>query len=121
MSLRPLGSILLALLAGCHSLRSKVPIDEVSTGVSPRDQYQVWSGGASQVLIALRATPDSLTGVPYWKPPACDSCRVAMPRTAVDSIRRAGFDPNKTMVLVMILAPLAFVVYAFRGMGDSNY
>ena len=109
------------LVAGCHSLRLKLPLDALPEGADPRTQYQVWSGGASQRLIALRVTDDSVSGVPYWKSPECDSCRVGMPRTAVDSIRGPGFDPNKTLVLGLVLAPIIILMYAFRGMGDPNY
>jgi hypothetical protein len=31
--------------------------------------------------------PDSVTGVPFHLPPDCDSCRVAVARTTVDSMR----------------------------------
>ena len=67
------------LLSGCTALREPVPIEALPTIAEPRAQYQVWSHGSPQVLIALRTTADSLSGVPYWKPPTCDSCRVANP------------------------------------------
>lgn len=118
---RPLGLVLLTLVAGCHSLRLKLPLDALPADGSPRTQYQVWSGGRSQLLIALRVTDDSVTGIPYWKSPECDSCRVGMERTAVDSIRGPGFDPNKTLVLGLILAPIIILTYGLRGMGDPNY
>jgi hypothetical protein len=53
----------------------------------PRQQVQIWMGQRSRVLHAVRLGPDSLTGVPFHLPPDCDSCRVAMPSGAVDSIR----------------------------------
>ena len=33
------------------------------------------------------ALGDTVSGVPYLEPPECDSCRVALSRSAVDSIR----------------------------------
>ena len=52
-----------------------------------RQQVQVWTGQRSRVLHAVRMGPDSLTGVPFHLPSDCDSCRVALPRGTVDSIR----------------------------------
>jgi hypothetical protein len=61
----------------------------------PRQQAQVWTDGRSVRLHGLIVTDDSLSGVPYIRSPACDSCRVAIPRGSVDSVRlgnpTAGF------------------------------
>jgi hypothetical protein len=39
--------------------------------------------------------PDSISGVPYFRAVGCDSCRIALPRADVDSLRfgnpTAGF------------------------------
>jgi len=44
---------------------------------------------------ALVIAADSISGVPFTSSPGCDSCRVAVPRAAVDSVRlgnpTAGF------------------------------
>jgi hypothetical protein len=44
---------------------------------------------------ALVVETDSITGVPFTRPPGCDSCRAAVPRGSVDSVRlgnpTAGF------------------------------
>jgi len=112
---------LLLLLAGCTSLRKSTPIETLSLAGTSRDKYQVWTHGLAHVLIAVRLDQDTLSGVPYWKPPACDSCRLAIPRTTVDSVRVKSFDPNRTLLLGIILTPIVVLMYAFRGMGDSNY
>lgn len=110
----------LVLLGGCTSLRSTVPLEQVATEAAPRTKYQVWSGGSPQVLIALRVTADSVSGVPYWMPPACDSCRVALPRSAVDSIRQRGFDPNKSLLATIIITPILVLWAAYEGMGGGG-
>jgi hypothetical protein len=62
-------------------------------------------------------TSDSITGIPYLQPINCDTCRVALPRATVDSIRLgnpvAGF--WKT-VAVVVAVPLGFlIVYCSQG------
>jgi hypothetical protein len=61
----------------------------------PRQQAQVWTEGRAVRLHGIIVTADSLSGVPYIRSPACDSCRVAIPQGSVDSVRlgnpTAGF------------------------------
>jgi hypothetical protein len=61
----------------------------------PRQQAQVWSEGRSLRWHALVIFTDSISGVPFTHSPQCDSCRVAVPRGSVDSVRlgnpTAGF------------------------------
>jgi hypothetical protein len=62
------------------------------------------------ILHGVYIAGDSLTGTPYWKPPDCDSCRVPVPISGIDSIRtvhneRAG----------MLVASLPFVALGAIG------
>ena len=61
----------------------------------PRQQAQVWIGGRALRWHALVVSTDTISGVPFNQPPACDSCRVAVNRAEVDSVRfgdpTAGF------------------------------
>jgi len=50
-------------------------------------QAQVWHGGRVEQWHAVVVRADSVTGVPYVNSVSCDSCRVAIPRAEVDSIR----------------------------------
>lgn len=52
-----------------------------------RQQVQLWLGHQSRVLHAVMVGPDSVSGVPFHLPTACDSCRVVLARSAVDSMR----------------------------------
>lgn len=52
-----------------------------------RQQVQVWLGHETRILHAVIVEPDSVSGVPFHLPPDCDSCRVVVARTAVDSMR----------------------------------
>jgi hypothetical protein len=55
--------------------------------LSPRQQVQVWSGDRAQQWHAVVVTNDSVSGIPFVRPVSCDSCRLALPRAAVDSLR----------------------------------
>jgi hypothetical protein len=55
--------------------------------LAPRQQVEVWSGGSARRWHAVRIGSDSISGVPFMRPADCDSCRVAVPRAAVDSVR----------------------------------
>ena len=122
MTRRRLATLVMALqLTGCTSFRAERPMETLPAQAAPRDKYQVWSGGRAQLLVALRVTPESLSGVPSWKAPDCDSCRVAFARRDVDSVRVRGYDGNKTLVFALIMTPIVWVLYAFRGMSDPNY
>lgn len=90
---RPAG-ILVLILAGCSPgwhLTDPTPGDTLP----PRDQYLIHHGGVVDRWHAVQVSDDSVTGVPWLQPIDCDSCRVALPQTTVDSIRTghpvAGF------------------------------
>jgi hypothetical protein len=76
----------------------------LSPGPMPsRQQVQVWSGDHARRWHAVAVTEDSISGVPFTESPTCPACRVAIARTAVDSVRLgnpvAGF--WKTVGLVL--------------------
>ena len=81
-----------------------------------RQQVQVWMAGSAQQWHAVSITRDSVTGIPYFKPVSCDSCRLGVLATRVDSIRLgnpvAGF--WKTIGLI-IGVPFVALLIACRG------
>ena len=52
-----------------------------------QEQVKIWSGDTVFRWHAVTYTRDSIIGIPYKMPTTCDSCRMALPRHAVDSIR----------------------------------
>jgi hypothetical protein len=81
---------LAALTAGWHQT------PELSHGpLAPRQQVEVWQGGELLRWHAVVVSRDSISGVSFLEPIECDSCRIALPRSAVDSVRlgnpTAGF------------------------------
>ena len=76
--------------AGWHRIEPAPPVT-----LRPRQQVQVWRGGTSLRLHAISLSSDTLSGVPYLQSPSCDSCRISLVRSSVDSMRAgnptAGF------------------------------
>ena len=68
--------------AGWHRL------DDLTPRTLPdRAQVQLWMGHQARVLHAVTLGTDSVSGVPFHRPPDCDSCRVLIARSTVDSMR----------------------------------
>lgn len=76
----------LLVLSGCGAGWQRV--EPASPAILPeRQQVQVWTGRESRVLHGVVTDSVLLTGVPFHRPPGCDSCRVAIPRADIDSVR----------------------------------
>jgi hypothetical protein len=74
--------VLAACGAGWHR------VDDLASRALPvRDQVQLWLGRQTRVWHAVTVGPDSVSGVPFHLPPDCDSCRVVIARSMVDSMR----------------------------------
>jgi hypothetical protein len=73
----------------CACAPQRVVLPTAPASFKPRQELQVWQGREAVTLHGVRITGDSLSGVPVWKPPDCDSCRVSIPVRGIDSIRTA--------------------------------
>jgi hypothetical protein len=71
-----------ACSAGWHRIEPVVP-----SKLAKRQQVQVWQGRERLQLHAIRVDHDSVSGVPFHKPVDCDSCRISLPSSTVDSMR----------------------------------
>ncbi len=101
----PFGLPALALLLGaaCTTWGHDRGRDVLAQPIPERRPIEVWSGGKRYDVHAVRVVGDSVVMVPHWKPPECDSCRIVVPRAAVDSARVRVFSPTRTVVLSGIL------------------
>ena len=112
----------LLLLASCTSFQGGRPLDQLPTPVPAEQRVEVWTHGEAYQLHAVTIDADSVRGVRWWHSPDCDSCRVAIARSAVDSVRTLRHDGGETGALVLILAPVAFITFlviALHDMGGS--
>jgi hypothetical protein len=81
-------SVGLAGLMACATSWHRLP----ETGPTPatfeeRQAVEVWHRGGVDEWHAVRMSRDSISGIPYVRPTSCDSCRAAVARADVDSIR----------------------------------
>ncbi len=99
--------------AGWHRIEPVVP-----SNLPQRQQVQVWQGRQRLRLHAIRVDHDSVSGVPFQKPTDCDSCRISLPSSTVDSLRAgnptAGFLKSVALTLGTWLA-LGFLTYGVGG------
>ena len=80
------------IIAGCGAGWHRT---DVVASLPPRQQIQVWTGGKAVQWHDVRITEDAVSGIPFFRPLGCDSCRQVIARGAVDSVRvgnpTAGF------------------------------
>jgi hypothetical protein len=98
---------LVLFLSACSSFQGGRPLDQLPLPVPADKRVEVWSKGERYQLHALTVDADSLRGVRWWNDPQCDSCRVTLARTSVDSVRTLGHDGGKTGALILIVTPIA--------------
>lgn len=70
---------------------------------------QIWMHGESQRWHGIRTDSATLSGVPLFRPPDCDSCRITVPRASVDSVRIGH--PDSALVTTLI------TIFALGGLG----
>lgn len=107
------------LSASCGAGWHRVP--ELDPGPqNPRQQIEVWSGGGGtpRRWHAVEVGPDSISGIPFTQASTCESCRAAVPLSAVDSVRLGhpvqGFW-NAVGVVVLLPALVLLIVCGSKG------
>ena len=76
----------LLLLTGCGPGWERTDVAP-GTALEARDQFLIHHGAVTDRWHAVKISEDSVVGIPWLQPIDCDSCRVALPRASVDSIR----------------------------------
>jgi hypothetical protein len=105
-----LAAHLCAGLSGCAPDPKLVPIPVPPTAFKPRQEIEIWRDSKAVTLHGVRVLTDSLSGVPLWRSPSCDSCRVALPLDTIDSLRSVHTERSW-----MLLAGLPFVALGVFG------
>ena len=99
---------------------STLPIGPAASGLeSPLTILRIYHGTQVAELHSVRWTPDSISGVPYFQAVACDSCRVGIGRTTVDSVKQIrGRETAGFVIAAIPVVFLALVAAAANGVGD---
>ena len=107
-ALTALAAVLLVRCAGWRraNLSATAPIP-------PRQQVQVWQGGTSRLVHAAVVRGDTLYAVPFTQAPSCDSCRVTIPLSQVDSTRLGNLERAGLLVVVVPILALLGLGVAF--------
>ncbi len=80
-------ALLAPLAVGCSFPTHWEREELILPGNLPREQeVKIWRGDTVLRWHAVVYTRDSIIGIPYAMPTTCDSCRTALPQSAVDSI-----------------------------------
>ena len=112
----------LAFLQGCGAGWHQ-PAEAGPTSFEPRQQIQIWRGTTVDRWHAVKVASDTISGIPYLDPLDCGSCRIALPQTAVDSIRLgnpvAGFWKSAGLVVGIMMVPVA--IMCLGGMCSDDY
>jgi hypothetical protein len=109
VTVRVMGGIALVLaISSCAGWHRVALTDELDLGA--RQKVEVWRGGARHTVHGVTVTRDTLYGVPFTQAPDCTSCRIAIPRAEVDSVRVG--DPEAAGGAVLVLGGfLALFLY----------
>jgi hypothetical protein len=98
--------VVAALLTGCTTWQTTTDLDQFPMPTDSAATVDVWGKDGHQKLRAVRIDADSVRGLPVEGPALCDSCRVAIPRSAVDSIRSVKADGAGTGIMGVVIAVL---------------
>jgi hypothetical protein len=107
----PTAVLLSSALGGCGAGWRRIE-DPTPRTLPVREQVQLWRGRQDRVLHAVTIRDDSVSGVPFHLPPDCDSCRVVIARSMVDSMRLGNQERGalRSLGLVYLAAGAAALV-----------
>lgn len=106
--------------AGCFRAPERVAVPAALTSFKPRQQIEVWQGREAITLHSVRIVGDFLTGVSAWKPPDCDSCRVTIPISRIDSIRTVHNERAGLLAASLPFVALGTIAVIFAVSGGSD-
>jgi hypothetical protein len=100
--------------AGWHRLADLSP-----RPLPARTQVQIWEGEQVRILHGVTLGRDSIAGVPFTLPPGCDSCRVSLALSGVDSLRVGNKERGFVRTVQWVLVVGSVWAFIFRGVGGD--
>jgi hypothetical protein len=104
----------------CAAPSKPVPVPVPPESYEPRQELEIWRGSEAITLHGVRVAADNLSGVPLWRPPDCDSCRIAVPLATVDSVRMVRTERSWMFLASLPFAMLGAVVLTWRLFGGND-
>lgn len=107
-------------LAACDAAAGwrLAPAPTAEGGFPASTQVQVWQGRRAVVLHGVTLAADTLYGIPFQRPLACDSCLVAIPRARIDSLRTGNLERGGGLVVGLVSGLLLGFMTILSGLGD---
>ena len=99
---------------GCGTWQGRPEV--LARSLGPRDQVRIWARGSGYQVHGVQVRGDSVVGVPFIRPPTCDSCALRFARSEVDSVQVRAFDWRRSVVAAILAAPLVYGLYQWGGM-----
>jgi len=100
---------MLLLALGCTSWYGRSAALGPSLG--PRDQVRLWVHGRAYQVHGVRVSGDSVTAVPFIRPPSCDSCALRFALGEIDSAQVRAIDRDKTIFFAIVMTPVVVAFY----------
>jgi hypothetical protein len=116
------GAALTAMAAGvaCAVPPKQVPLPAPVGTFKARQEIEIWRGSQAITLHGVHVLEDSLSGVPLWQRPECDSCRIAVPLEGIDSLRMVDTERAWMILAGLPFAALGAVVVTWRLFGGGD-
>ena len=101
---------------GCGAGWHRVPPDAPQL-LRASQQVRVWHGAGNERWHGLELDADSISGIPFHQQLNCSGCRVAVPRSAIDSIQIGNPEAGvlKTAGLLLGIAVGWGIIYCVPG------
>ncbi len=84
-----------------------------------RQQLEIWRAGKARTLHAVVQSGDSVSGVPVYRPPSCDSCRVTFAVAEIDSVRAVNIERAALLTHGLVFGFTAAALIAWRISDDD--
>jgi hypothetical protein len=98
---------------GCAGRRPTYAHSQVQPPVD--QEWRVSAGSRSLTWHAIRLSVDSISGIPLHQRVDCDSCRVTVALTEVDSIQVRNNERTLFVILGVLVAITVFMLLSLRG------
>ena len=83
------------------------------------NQVQVWQGKQARLLHGVALRIDLIRGVPFTAPPDCDSCRVGVALSRVDSLRVGSMERGFVQSVKLFVVVGLVWSFVFQGVGGD--